>query len=41
MSNGLVHNADTKARVKTALERRECLLDEFERSGLGGIERGR
>ena len=36
--DGLVLKTDIKGRVKTPPERRESLLNEFERSGLSGVE---
>jgi hypothetical protein len=37
-ADGAVLKTDTLGRVKTPLERREQLLDEFERSGLTGMK---
>jgi hypothetical protein len=30
--------ADARGRVRVAVERREALLDEFERSGMSGVK---
>jgi len=37
-SDGLILKIDTKGRLRTPPERRESLLDEFERSGLSGTK---
>ncbi len=38
MENGALRRTDTLGRVRTPTERREALLDEFERSGLSAAK---